>query len=78
MKDPRLINLLEMPYINNYSSHIEKYELFDASTKEFMSKFKKDIQNVNNGQLTPKKFKRTVGTSNFNLYAQAAYLCIRW
>ena len=76
MQNSRLTKLLKLPYINDSSSFVEKYELFDESTKEFMGNFKEDIQNINNGKLTPKKFKRKVGKSIFDLYAQAAYLCI--
>ena len=76
MKDNRLINLLKMQYINDSSLYVDKYELFDASTKEFMSEFKKDIQNINNGEQESKEFKGQVGKSIFDIYAQAAYLCV--
>ena len=72
----KLKNLIKMPYKNKASSIvIDNYELFDAPTKKFMLHFKKDIQNINNGKLSPKKFKRKVGKSNFDLFAHAAYLC---
>ena len=72
-----LIKLLDLPYINKSFDNppTQQYELFDGTTKKFIKRFKTDIQNVNNGELSVKKFKRKVGIRNFALFAQTANLC---
>lgn len=74
-----LIKLLDFPYINKSFDNppTQQYELFDGTTKKFIKRFKTDIQNVNNGELSVKKFKRKVGISNFALFAQTAHLCTK-
>lgn len=72
-----LINSLSLPYKNRSNSiSIYPYELFDNTTKEFVSKFKPDIQQINNGNLSIRKFKRKIGKNNFELFAQTANLCV--
>ena len=70
-----LIKSLKLPYVN-YESSIYEYELFDDTTKEFIRRFKNDIQNINNGKLSADEFKFKVGKSNFNLFAQTANRCV--
>ncbi len=74
-----LMELLDFPYINKSIDNppTKLYELFDDTTKKFIKRFKTDIQNVNNGNLSVKNFKRKVGISNFALFAQTAHLCTK-
>lgn len=70
-----LIKSLKLPYVNQKRTVYEN-ELFDDTTEEFVRRFKKDIQNINNGNLSVNKFKLKVGKSNFNLFAQTANVCV--
>ena len=71
-----LIEKLDFPYSNKSNEiTIHQYELFDKTTKNFVLHFKKDIQKVNNGDLSVRKFKRKVGKNNFDLFAQTANYC---
>ena len=83
-----LVRKLEVSYLANKSENIyfavlgdcttsqKQNELFDDTTEEFVRRFKKDIQNINNGNLSVNKFKLKVGKSNFNLFAQTANVCV--
>lgn len=73
-----LIEKLDFPYSNKSNEiTIHQYELFDKTTKNFVLHFKNDIQKVNNGELSLRKFKRKVGKNNFDLFAQAANICVK-
>ncbi|MBO4292816.1 MAG: hypothetical protein J5881_00260 [Clostridia bacterium] len=70
--------MLNLPYVNREKSiTVHQNELFDGTTKRFVSdlNLKKDIQDINNGNLSVKKFKRKIGTQNFALLAQTANFC---
>lgn len=70
--------MLNLPYVNREKTiTVHQNELFDGTTKRFVSdlKFKKDIQDINYGNLSVKKFKRKIGAQNFALLAQTANFC---
>ena len=65
-----------MPYKNKtHNISINNNELFDDSTNNFMFHFNEDIQKINNGELSAKKFKRKLGKSNFELFSHTANSC---
>lgn len=70
-----LLEKVDFPYNNTSINGSLDYELFDNATKEFDSYFKEDIQEINRGDLSLKKFKRKVGVRNFDSFAKTAYLC---
>ena len=71
-----LFKLVHFPYVNKLRENQPfNYELFDETTRNFVLHFKNDIQKVNNGDLSVRKFKRKVGKNNFDLFAQTANYC---
>lgn len=73
-----LIKSLNLKYRNKSNANLTyHYELFDDTTIKFVGNFKRDIQNINNGILPIKQFKRKIGKSNFSLFAQTAHFCVK-
>lgn len=85
-KNQNLSNLFKMPYnLENISAEesinsFGHYESFEIYTKPFMEKFGSDVQKVNNGELSVKKFKKNLGKSNgksnFDIFSNEANNCI--
>ena len=62
-----IANEFKMPYINEHNrNEVTTYEYADATTSKFMESFGKDIQEINNGNLSIGSFKRKVGKSSFD------------
>lgn len=71
-----LIDSFHLPYIDRLNPNfLVKYELFDPAAKKFISKFKEDIQKINNNKLSLREFKQKIGITNFDLFAHASNLC---
>lgn len=76
-KKQNLLDLFQMPYNDESndgpSGH---YESFDLYTEPFMEQFGNDVQKVNNGNLSVKKFKKSLGKSNYDIFSNEAYTSI--
>lgn len=80
-KNHDLLDLFQMPYnVDESKASFGHYESFDLYTKPFMEQFGNDVQKVNNGELSVKKFKKSLGKSNgksnYDIFSNEAYISI--
>jgi len=86
LENQDLSNLFKMRYnLENISpeesiNSFGHYESFNNYTKPFMEKFGSNVQEVNNGNLSVKKFKKSLGKTNgklnFDIFSNEANNCI--
>lgn len=71
-KNPNLLASFEMTYDAETRGPYGHYESFDNYTKPFMEQFGNEIQEINCGKLSAKKFKKNLGKTNFNTFSEEA------